>query len=120
MGNFLLCFAVGTLLGALAGCGVGGGTLLLLFLTAVQKLPFADAKLLNLLFFIVCAAIALVSHCKNRLVDIKSAAVCAVSGVLACIPAAMLSAKLPEKVLSKIFGVLFIAAGIKELFAAKK
>ena len=115
----MLDFVIGALTGALAGCGVGGGTLLLLYLTAVLSLPYQQAKGINLLFFAVCAAIALVSHIKNRLVDIKCASVCAFCGIVAAVPAAIFSADIPHDLMKKIFGALFIVAGVREILAKK-
>lgn len=108
---------IGAACGALAGCGVGGGTLLLLYMTVVGKVGFGDAKWINLLFFTVTATIALVSHIKNRLIDKKAAVICIISGVCAATVAAFFARGLDEGVLSKFFGALFIIAGIKELFS---
>lgn len=44
-------FVVGLLTGVLSGCGIGGGSLLLLWLTLVQDMPQFTAGGINLLFF---------------------------------------------------------------------
>ena len=42
---------VGTVLGFLAGLGVGGGSLLILWLTLIAQTPQEEARNINLLFF---------------------------------------------------------------------
>ena len=116
----MIDFAVSALCGALAGCGVGGGSLLLLYLTAAKNLPYMQGKQINLLFFIVCAAISLVFHIKDKLVCLKNAAVCALCGILTCLPAAVFSAQLSGELMKKIFGALFILVGLREVFAKSK
>ena len=44
--------AVGAAAGVLSGCGVGGGTLLLLYLTAVADVAPRTAAGVNLLYFL--------------------------------------------------------------------
>ena len=108
---------IGTVLGALAGCGVGGGTLLLLYMTALGGVGFSDAKWINLLFFTFTAIIALISHVKNKLIDYRTTIICSLCGIATAVPAAFFAQTLKEGALGKIFGALFIIAGIKELFA---
>ena len=118
--TYLFHGLAGAFFGALAGCGVGGGTLLLLYLTALAGVQPGDAKLINLLFFLCCALSALVSHLKNRLVDRPTALPCILAGLPACILGALAANRLPQGALSKIFAVLFVISGVKELFSALK
>lgn len=120
MNQYILPVIVGAAMGALAGCGVGGGTLLLLYMTTLGKVSFAHAKWINLLFFTVTAVIALISHIKNKLIDYRATIICSICGIATALPAAFFAQTLKEGALSKIFGVLFIIAGIRELFAKEK
>ena len=67
---------VGLLTGVLSGCGIGGGSLLLLWLTLVQDMPQFTAGGINLLYFLACAPAALVSHLKNHLTAARSNSAC--------------------------------------------
>ena len=49
---------IGTVLGFLAGIGVGGGSLLVLWLTLVLGMEHPQARLINLLFFLPSAIVA--------------------------------------------------------------
>ncbi len=65
----------------LGGLGVGGGGVLLLYLTAFQNVEPLAAKGLNLGFFIPTAAVSLFGHIKNGFVDYKSALISAAFGI---------------------------------------
>ena len=56
MAGFLIFLLIATLLGFLAGMGVGGGSLLLLWLTQVAMLEQTQARIINLLFFLPAAS----------------------------------------------------------------
>ena len=53
-----IALAVGTLFGFLAGLGIGGGSLLILWLTAVLGMEPSTSRGINLLFFLPAACIA--------------------------------------------------------------
>ena len=111
---------MGTLLGTLAGLGVGGGTLLVLWLTLVLNMGHPQARILNLLFFIPCAVICTLIRRKQGAVDIKALLPGIISG---CISAALFSfigRQMDLTILKKLFGGLLLLTGIKELTYKKK
>ena len=54
----MVAILVGAALGFLSGLGVGGGSLLLLWLTVVMDRSQDMARAMNLLFFLPCAFVA--------------------------------------------------------------
>ena len=109
-----------TLLGFLSGLGTGGGSLLILWLTFVLKVPQADARIMNLMFFVPSALIACIFRWKQGSLNF-----CAlIPGILAgCVAAALcsvLTAGQTSDLLRKTFGCLLIFVGIKEIFHQKK
>ena len=60
------CF-IGLLVAALAGMGIGGGGLLVIWLVLIKHLPSPTAQGINLLFFIISALCALPIHIKRRM-----------------------------------------------------
>ena len=114
--SFPVCLCIGTLLGFLSGLGVGGGSLLILWLTLIVGMPTGDARILNLLFFIPSALIASLFRRKQGVLDIKKL----LPGVLAgCVCAGALTYAgkwLPTEFLKKLFGILLLVTGIRELF----
>ena len=105
----------GTVLGTLAGLGVGGGTLLVLWLTLVLGMEQPQARIVNLLFFIPCAIICTLFRKKQGAVDIKAL----LPGIIAgCISAALfsfLARQMDLTLLKKLFGSLLLFTAIKEL-----
>lgn len=110
---FPLC--IGTALGTLSGLGVGGGSLLMLWLTLVMDTPRECARLMNLMFFIPCALTASLFHFKQQKWNLSLMLSAAASG---CIGAALGNSwrqYLDLEMLQKCFGILFILCGIREL-----
>lgn len=118
--TFIIAVIAGALCGVLTGAGIGGGTILVLYLTAVAGVAQGAAGGVNLLYFLVTVPPALYSHMKNKLVETKLGAYAAAGGVVTALISAFLSRNLDNDILRKIFGVLFILVGIKELFFSKK
>ena len=106
----------GLLTGILSGWGIGGGSLLVIYMTAVAGLGQLEAQGINLLYFIPTSASALVTHIKNRLVDWRAAVPAIIAGVPTTLLTALLAAKVDVELLKKIFGVFLILMGVSELF----
>ena len=106
-----------------AGCacsmGIGGGSVMLLYLTLIERTEQIKAQGVNLLFFIPCALAALCIHIKNKLIDKKLALKLTLSGVLGVIAGTSLAGVLGGGVLQKLFGVILLIIGVKELFVKK-
>lgn len=115
-----LMFLVGAAAGVCSGCGVGGGTLLLLWLTAVMGMEQRTAAGINLLYFLCCTPVALISHIRHRLVKREAWWPAALAGVAAAAAAAFLSGALPTDWLRRGFGVLLLYIGIRSLFTKEK
>ena len=107
---------VAIVLGFLAGLGVGGGSLLMLWLTFVVGMEYGQARIINLLFFLPSALIATLFHRKQGSVDIKKILPAVVTG---CAFAALFSYvgnKIDTTLLKKCFGGLLLVTGLRELF----
>lgn len=108
--------AVGTALGFLSGLGIGGGSLLIVWLTAVLHTDPMTARSINLLFFIPSALVAcFVRHRQNRL-QLRQIPPAAISGCIAAALLSVLASKTDTALLKKLFGGLLIVAGLRELF----
>lgn len=116
----ILHFIIGAATGIISGFGIGGGSILVLYLTAVMGMPQYVAGGINLLYFIGCAPMALVGHARNHLIEWKIALWCIIAGVLVAIPTSLLADGLDSDWLRRLFGVLLLLIGIKELKTAKK
>lgn len=111
---------VGMGTGILSGFGIGGGTLLILWLTLIGGMDQLHAGGINLLYFAFPAAPALISHLKNKLVDKQALLFCILGGIPACILSSLLASQIDTGWLRKGFGALLMVIGIRELIATRK
>ena len=114
--NTVLQIFIGTMLGFLSGLGVGGGSLLMLWLTLVQKLPRQEAGAVNLMFFIPAALIATLFHKVRGKVSLKELLPAILAGCISALLFSWLGQRTNTTILKKGFGVLLIYTGVKELF----
>ena len=106
----------GASLGFLAGIGVGGGILLMLWLTLVLGMEHAVARNINLLFFIPSAIISSFFRWKQGSLDLKKILPAIIAGGIAAGAMSMLSQQMDISVLKKLFGGLLLITGLRELF----
>lgn len=115
--SLLLAAAAGLLSGVCVSLGIGGGFVLLLYLTAAASLPQKEAQLLNLLFFLPAALISLWLHLRNRLVDLRAALPAAVGGAAGVLLGTWASSAVSEDWLSRLFALFILWIGCRELFS---
>ena len=116
MSGWLLPLLVGAATGVLSGFGVGGGTLLLVYMTAFARVDQHLAQGINLLYFLPAGLMALPAHLKNGYVE-KKALVPAIGAGLVCAAAAAWAAtELDVYLLHKLFGGFLVLIGLSELF----
>lgn len=115
-GNIL----AGAACGVLSGFGIGGGSLLMVWMTAVMGLEQAAARSVNLLYFIPTAAAALFFHFKNGQICKKALLPAILCGCAAAVGGAILAGHLEPGLTRKIFGFFLLLVGVKELLAKRK
>ena len=116
MKDWILPLIVGAATGVLSGFGVGGGTLLLVYMTAFAGVEQRLAQGINLLYFLPAGLLALPAHMKNGYIE-KRALLPAIGAGLACAALAAWAATAMEVgLLKKLFGAFLIAVGLMELF----
>lgn len=108
--------AVGTALGVLAGLGIGGGSILILWLTLVLHMPQSTARGINLLFFLPSALIACVFRWKQGKLDFKRILPAIIAGCLSAGIFSLVCAAVDTDLLRKPFGIILLLTGIRELF----
>ena len=104
------------LAGIFASMGLGGGMVLIVYLTVFAGFSQLVAQGINLVFFIPIAIISLVLHTKNKLVEWKKAVPAVLWGTAAVIISAWLANRIEQSLLSKAFGIFLILMGLKEIF----
>ena len=110
----MVAIFVGAALGFLSGLGVGGGSLLLLWLTLVNGMPQETARVMNLMFFLPCALIATLFR-RGPKPDRGMLLPAILGGLLGALLGNRIGPMLDTHLLKKAFGVLFLLTGIREL-----
>ena len=112
--------AIATLLGFLSGLGAGGGSLLILWLTLWVGIPQAEARVLNLLFFLPSALIACLFRWKQGKLKIRFLWLPMAVGCITAAGLTYFSAGWDTGLLQKLFGGLLLFTGIRELTYKQK
>ena len=116
LNSSVIAIFVGILLGYLAGLGIGGGSLLILYLTLVLKMDTPSARAINLMFFITAAGSVSLFRWKKGTLDIKTILPAVISGCLTAALFSFLSNVIDRMLAQKLFGGLLLITGLRELF----
>lgn len=120
LSSFPAAVAVGTLLGFLSGLGVGGGSLLVVWLTAVLAAEPRLAQGMNLLFFLPAALCACFFHIRRKKLPWSLVLPAAGAGCLTAALGAFLAGRMDTDLLRRLFGGLLLLTGLSELFRRPK
>ena len=115
MKEWIIAALAGAATGVLSGFGVGGGSLLLIYMTSFAGVPQTLAQGVNLLYFLPAAATALPAHLKNGYVEKKALLPAIAAGLVCSALAAWAATALDVEVLRKCFGGFLILIGLREL-----
>lgn len=115
-----LAILVGLVTGVISGFGIGGGSLLIVYLTAFAAVDQYTAGGINLLYFLCCAPTALISHIRNHRVEWKAVLWCSIAGVVTSALAAWAASAINTDLLRRLFGILLLYIGCRELFCKTK
>lgn len=118
--EFIVPVIVSVLAGIAGSMGIGGGGILLLYLTVFASTDQLRAQGINLLFFIPCAVLALVIHTKNKLVDWKFTLCAALPGIGGVLLGVALANFFGSDLLRRLFGGFLLVLGARELILSGK
>lgn len=118
--GWLLPLLAGTATGILSGFGVGGGTLLLIYMTTFAGVPQNLAQGVNLLYFLPAAATALPAHIKNGFVCREVLLPAISAGLAFSALGAWLATGLDLGLLRRLFGAGVLCVGLWELLGPKR
>lgn len=115
MTGWLVPLLAGAVTGVLSGYGVGGGSLLLVWMTAFAGVDQRLAQGINLLYFLPTAAAALPAHFKNGQVEKSALRPAILAGLAAAALGAWAASVIDVGLLKKCFGVFLLVIGVKLL-----
>ncbi len=103
--------------GAAAGMGLGGGTVLLIYLSLTASVPQITAQGKNLLTFIPTALVAVTIYAFKKQIDWKRVAIMAPLGAVGSLLSSQILQYIPTELLSKLLGGVLIFMGLSRLFS---
>ncbi len=118
--SWVLDSLAGLAAGVLSGWGIGGGSLLIIYLTNVAAFNQHLAQGINLMFFPPASITALISHIKNGFVSWQAAIPAMITGLVTAGVAAFVVGFVDPEPLRRVFGVFLLYIGVRELFHRKK
>lgn len=116
MTDWLVPMLAGAVTGVLSGFGIGGGSLLLIYMTNFAGVAQNTAQGINLLYFLPAAASSLPSHAKNGFIEKAALLPAIAAGLAGTALAAWAATGLDVELLRKCFGVYLLVIGLRELF----
>ena len=107
----VLDILAGLFMGMLTGMGIGGGGLLVLYLTMVDKMGQLAAQGCNLLFFVFSSAASLYVHNRKRRLDFRLIGISAALAAVGSRVGVGLTSAFPEGAVRGMYGRMLIIAG---------
>ena len=87
--RFTIDIFAGAICGILSGFGLGGGSILLVYMSHIASLDQTQAQGINLIYFIPTAAASLIFHIRNKHVDFSTFLWGAIPGIILSIVSSM-------------------------------
>lgn len=120
MNSVWLAVLAGAATGALSGAGLGGGTLLMLYLTGFAGIAQRTAQSINLLYALAASPPALVQHLRAKRIPVRRLGLPAAVGAACALAGSLLAGTLESHLLRQLFGGLLCLVGLRELFFKEK
>lgn len=118
--NWATSLLAGILSGAAGAMGLGGGGVLLLYLTLFAGVEQLKAQGINLIFFIPCGIIAIIIYAVKKQIEIKKIITAAMFGILGAFAGSWLADIVGGEILSKVFATGIMFLGIREIVCGVK
>lgn len=109
---------IGFLTGVLASMGLGGGFILVVWLTMFAGVEQRAAQGVNLLFFLPIALISLIIHLRNGLVNKSLVKKLALGGIAGAVLGTFAAQHLSNGFLRMMFALFLLGFGLREMFSA--
>lgn len=120
MTDFPVVFLSSLIAGFVSSLGLGGGGILVLYLSLFLGMSQTQAGGINLIFFLPIAIVSILIHLKKKRIDYKLALKCVPFGVLGAVGGSLLAHHLDPTLIGKAFAVFVLILGVRELFSKNK
>ena len=113
----IVALLAGLFSGIIGSMGLGGGAVLIIYLTLFTETEQLTAQGINLLFFIPTAVVAVIIYSFKKQIKWKTVLKVSAWGLLGTAAGLLLTSFLGGTITAKIFGGMLIILGVRELFA---
>lgn len=107
---------IGILSGITTAIGMGGGTILILFLTIFLNIPQHIAQATNLIFFVPTSIMAIILNMKDKNIDLKIGVNIIAFGIIGAVIGTIISSKIEAQNLKKFFGIFLLCVAVHEIY----
>lgn len=105
--------------GVFGAMGLGGGSVLIIYLTVFAGLEQLAAQGINLIFFLPTAAVAIYIYSRKKIIKWKSIFPIMVSGSIGTLISSFFVGMLNAGFIKSLFGIVIIFYGLYEIFSSK-
>lgn len=109
-------FIIGLFTGIAASMGLGGGFILIIYLTVFMGVENLTARAANLVFFLPIALFSVILHSKNKLIEWKIILPLIISGVIGSALGTLFGLVINPRIIEIAFGGVLVFVGAGELF----
>ena len=109
-------FIIGILSGIATALGVGGGTILIIFLTFILNLDIKTSLAINLVCYIPASIISIIYNFKRKNINLKKILPIVFFGILGSVLGTIISKKIETILLKKAFGIILILIAFYEIY----
>ena len=110
----------GLLAGVIGAMGLGGGAVLIMYLSLLADVPQLKAQGINLIFFLPIALVAVSVYAFKKQIKWRTVLPLAAGGMLGAVLGVFLADILGTALTSKLFGAALLFFGLKEIFSKPK
>ena len=110
----------GLLSGIIGGMGLGGGAVLIIYLTVFRDVEQLKAQGINLLFFIPIALVAVIIYALKKQIKWRITLPVAAGGIIGAAGGFFLTDIIGGGLTAKLFGGFLVILGVKEIFSKSK
>ena len=112
----MLEILIGIISGIIGGLGMGGGTVLILFLSLFLEIEQHVAQATNILFFVPMAIAAIGVNLKHKNINFKIVLPICLWGGLGAFAGANISMNMEVRLLKKCFGAFLIFIAVYQIY----
>ena len=118
--SFVLPLLAGFLAGIAGAMGLGGGSVLIIYLSVFAGVEQLAAQGINLIFFLPTAAVAVFIYSKKGIIKWRKILPVMIFGAVGTIITGFWVGQLKAELIKSIFGFVIVFYGLYELFCRKK